>query len=87
MVILTDSEKTFGNYSLCNAEFKTLKRETEEDTGRCKDFQCSGVLRIHVIKTSNLLNVTYKINTVSKIPMPFLTGLENAILKFIFGNQ
>lgn len=39
MVILTDSEKAFANYSLYNTDFETLKREIEENTGICKDSQ------------------------------------------------
>ena len=50
-VALTKEVKDF------NKNFKTLKKETEEDSRKQKDLPCTWIGRINIIKTATSLNV------------------------------
>lgn len=39
---------------LYNQNFKTLKRKTERDNKRCKNFPCSWIGRMNIMKTAFL---------------------------------
>jgi hypothetical protein len=50
---------------LCDPNFKSLKKEIEEDLRRWKDLPCSWIGRINIVKMTNLPKATYRF---SKIP-------------------
>ena len=50
--------------------YRTLKKETEEDTNKWKQIPRSWIERINIIKTTILLKATYRFNAMPiKIPM------------------
>jgi hypothetical protein len=69
---------------LCDKNFKTLKKEIEEDLRRWKEFQCSWISRINIVKIAILLKAIYRFNAILlKIPTQIFTKLERAICKLI----
>ena len=73
---------------LYNENYKTLKKEIEEDLRRWKDLPCSWIGRINIVKMAILPKVLYRFNaTPIKIPMMYLAEIEQAIMKFIWKNK
>ena len=69
---------------LCDKNFKSLKKEIEEDTRKWKDLPCSWVGRINIGKMATLLKTFYIFNAMPiRIPAKFFTDLERTILNFI----
>jgi hypothetical protein len=65
--------------NLYHNNYKTLKKETEEDTGSWKDLPCSWTGR--TVKMAVLLKAIYRLNAIHvKIPMSF-TETEKFIWK------
>jgi hypothetical protein len=73
---------------LYNKNFKSLKKEIEEDTRRWKDLPCSWIGRINIVKMVILLKAISKFNAIPiKILTQFFTDLKRAISKFTWNNK
>ena len=73
---------------LYSENYKSLKREIEEDMNRWKDIPCSWIGRINIVKTTMLNEAIYTFNTTSiKLPIAFFTDLEQKKLKFLWRHK
>ncbi|KAG3275865.1 hypothetical protein H1C71_037892, partial [Ictidomys tridecemlineatus] len=62
---------------LYNENYRTLKREVEEDLRRWKNIPCSWIGRTNIIKMAILPKVLYRFNAMPiKIPMAFLVEID-----------
>jgi hypothetical protein len=73
---------------LYDKNFKSLKKENEEDLRNWREVPCSWIVRINIVKMDVLPKAIYRFNTVSiKTSTQFFKDMERAILNFIWKNR
>jgi hypothetical protein len=73
---------------LYDKNFKSLKKEIEEDLRRWKDLPCLWIGRINIVKMAISPKAIYRFNEISiKILTQFFIGLERSICKFIWNKK
>ena len=68
---------------LYDKNFKSVKKEIEEEHRRWKDPPCSWVGRITIVKMAILMKAIYRF----KLPTQFFTEFKRAICKLIWNNK
>lgn len=68
-----------------NENFKTMKKELEEDTRRWKNFPCSWIGRVNTVNMTILPKAIYRFN--KKFQSQFFTDMGKTLRTFTLSHQ